>query len=121
VCLASQVARPNNNEDSPSRFAKSSLELFTQIECDLSFGIEGAEQLFAPGIEKNSLDGNCSAVQETNFQFLGLSIACAAAGRASRAKQQGDAPRANSLRLGRVSLSRSPTQHCARVGAHAGD
>ena len=42
--------------------------------------------------------------RETNLPCPVCLIACAAAGRACRAKQQGDAPRANSLRLGRVSL-----------------
>jgi hypothetical protein len=42
--------------------------------------------------------------QKPIVRSLVYSIACAAAGRARRARQQGDAPRANSLRLGRVSL-----------------
>ncbi len=47
--------------------------------------------------------GSYSQRWETNFLFRGF-IACVAAGRARRARQQGDASRAYCLRLGRVSL-----------------
>src|SRR5262249_42788285 len=45
--------------------------------------------------------------QKSIFSLFVYRTACAAAGRSCRAIQQGDAPRANSLRLGRVSLRAS--------------
>src|SRR5262249_1887889 len=54
--------------------------------------------------KRNAIRANSQKPISSLFVYR---TACAAAGRSCRAIQQGDAPRANSLRLGRVSLRAS--------------